>query len=46
MQKIFYSILAIFFIVSTAAAGDGLISVKSSHVEKALSNFAKAATMP
>jgi uncharacterized protein (DUF302 family) len=31
MQKIFFSILAIFFIVSTAAAGDGLISVKSSH---------------
>jgi len=31
MQKIFCSILAVFFIVSTAAAGDGLISVKSSH---------------
>jgi len=31
MQKIFFSILAVFFIVSTAVAGDGLISVKSSH---------------
>jgi len=31
MIKIFIFILAIFFIVSTAAAGDGLISVKSSH---------------
>ena len=31
MIKIFISILAIFFIVSTAAAVDGLISVKSSH---------------
>ena len=31
MQKIFFSILAVFFIVSTASAGDGLISVKSSH---------------
>jgi uncharacterized protein (DUF302 family) len=31
MQKIFFSVLAIFFIVSTAVAGDGLISVKSSH---------------
>ena len=35
MQKIFCSILAIFFIVTTAAAGDGLISVKSSHDVKA-----------
>jgi len=31
MQKIFFSIIAIFFIVSTAVAGNGLISVKSSH---------------
>jgi len=31
MIKIFFSILAILFIVSTASAGDGLISVKSSH---------------
>jgi uncharacterized protein (DUF302 family) len=31
MIKICISILATFFIVSTAAAGDGLISVKSSH---------------
>ena len=35
MQKIFCSILAIFFIVTTAAAGDGFISVKSSHDVKA-----------
>ena len=35
MQKIFCSMLAIFFIVSTAAAGDGLNSVKSSHDVKA-----------
>ena len=35
MQKIFGSILAIFLIVTTAAAGDGLISVKSSHDVKA-----------
>ena len=35
MQKIFFSILAVFFIVSTAVAGDGLISVKSSHDVKA-----------
>ena len=31
MIKIFISILAVFFIVSTASAGDGLINVKSSH---------------
>ncbi|MDX2501688.1 MAG: DUF302 domain-containing protein [Deltaproteobacteria bacterium] len=31
MQRIFFSIIAIFFIVSTAVAGNGLISVKSSH---------------
>jgi len=31
MQKIFFSSIAIFFIVSTAVAGNGLISVKSSH---------------
>jgi len=31
MQKILFSILAIFFFASTAAAGDGLLSVKSSH---------------
>ena len=31
MIKIFFSILATLFIVSTASAGDGLISVKSSH---------------
>ena len=31
MQKIFFHIIAIFFIVSTAVAGNGLISVKSSH---------------
>ena len=35
MQKIFFSILAILFIVSTATAGNGLISVKSSHDVKA-----------
>jgi uncharacterized protein (DUF302 family) len=35
MQKIFGSVLAIFLIVTTAAAGDGLISVKSSHDVKA-----------
>ena len=31
MNKIFFSILATLFIISTASAGDGLISVKSSH---------------
>jgi len=31
MQKILFTILAVFFIVSPAVAGDGLISVKSSH---------------
>ena len=31
MQKILFSILAIIFYVSTAAADNGLISVKSSH---------------
>ena len=31
MQKIFFSLFAIFFIVSAAVAGNGLISVKSSH---------------
>ena len=31
MRQIFFAFLAIFFIVSTAAAGNGLISVKSSH---------------
>ena len=36
MQKnIIYSILVVFFIVSTALAGDGLISVKSPHGVKA-----------
>ena len=35
MQKIFFSILAILFIVSTANADNGLISVKSSHDVKA-----------
>jgi len=35
MNKIFFSILATLFIVSTASAGDGLISVKSSHDVKA-----------
>jgi len=31
MQKIFFSIIATFFIVSTAVAGNGLISINSSH---------------
>ena len=31
MQKTFFSLFAIFFIVSAAVAGNGLISVKSSH---------------
>lgn len=35
MQKTFFSILAILFIASTATAGNGLISVKSSNDVKA-----------
>ena len=35
MRQIFYALITIFFIVSTAAAGNGLISVKSSHDVKA-----------
>lgn len=31
MRQILFAFIATFFIVSTAAAGDGLISVKSSH---------------
>jgi uncharacterized protein (DUF302 family) len=35
MRQVFFALIAIFFIVSTAAAGNGLISVKSSHDVKA-----------
>ena len=35
MRHIFFALITIFFIVSTAAAGNGLISVKSSHDVKA-----------
>ena len=35
MRQIFFALIAICFIVSTAAAGNGLISVKSSHDVKA-----------
>ena len=31
MRQVFFAFITIFFIVSTATAGDGLISVKSSH---------------
>jgi len=31
MRQIFFAFITVFFIVSTAAAGNGLISVKSSH---------------
>jgi len=35
MRQILFALIATFFIVSPAAAGDGLISVKSSHAVKA-----------
>ena len=35
MRQIFFALITILFIVSTAAAGNGLISVKSSHDVKA-----------
>ena len=35
MRQIFFAIITIFLIVSTATAGNGLISVKSSHDVKA-----------